>query len=134
MNRKIINTAQLKEAIATLETHATIKKSVMVEQFHQTYDSLKPANLIRNAFEDLVDVPGIADNFIGSSIGLGAGVLSKKILVGKPTNIFKRILGTAIELIVAKTVSKNSDGITSKALGLIKKIVNNNSNHIATEK
>jgi len=132
MNMKITNAAQLKEAIATLEIHTAIKKSVVVEQFHETYESLKPVNIIKHTFKDFIDVPGMADNFIGSSIGLGAGILSKKILVGKPTNIFKRILGTAVELIVAKTVTKNSDGITSKAFGLIKKLIKNNSDHITT--
>jgi hypothetical protein len=60
---------------------------------------------------------------VDTSIGLGVGVLSKKLLVGKSTNIFKRFFGTIIELTVANAVAKNSDGIKRHSIQLIKKLI-----------
>ena len=103
---EINNAIQLKAAIASLETDTEIRKALLIEQFHNTYESFKPANLLKNTFTKLVDTPGIVNDIIGTTVGIGAGVLSKKILVGKPTNIFKRILGTVIQLAVSGAVAK----------------------------
>ncbi|HMI79898.1 MAG TPA: hypothetical protein VK484_13960, partial [Ferruginibacter sp.] len=89
-----INTAiQLKQAIAILKIEEEEKKAALVDQFHYTYESLKPINLIKNAYRKVAGTPDIANKLIGTSMGLGAGILSKRILLGKSTNIFKRILG-----------------------------------------
>jgi hypothetical protein len=120
---EIVNSTQLKEAIFLLEAEKEEKKFILIEQFHETYESLKPVNLIKQTFNKLIDTPDIANQVLDTSIGLGAGVLSKKILVGKSTNIFKRFFGTIIELTVANAVSKNSDGIKKHGLQLIKKLI-----------
>jgi len=120
--------ADLKAAIALLEVDVSVKKTIMTEQFHATRESLKPSNIIKNtlgkvkdAFQDMVESGDLVEKIVGTSIGFGAGVLSKKILIGKSTNIFKRILGTAIELGVANVVSKNADTIKEKGLNLWRK-------------
>ena len=122
---EINNTAQLKAAIALLQVDASVKKRILVEQYQTTAESLKPANLVRNAFNNIVDAPDITNRIIGTSVGLGAGILSKKILIGKSTNIFKRIFGTVIELAIAGVVSKNAEGIKEKGIELFKKLTNN---------
>ena len=121
-----INTAlELKQAIAILEEEEKIKKAMVVDQFHEIYNSLKPANLIRNAYHKITDSPGmIAKRIISTSVGVGAGLLSKRILIGKTTNIFKRVFGSILELVVASAVAKNADGIQQKGTDLIKKINN----------
>ena len=103
---EIANAVQLKAAIALLENDKETKKAVLAEQFHTIYDSLRPVNLIKNAFHNVVDAPGIVNDIIGTSVSIGAGVLSKKLLVGKPTNIFKRVLGTIIQLTVSNAVAQ----------------------------
>jgi hypothetical protein len=120
---KITNAAGLKEAIALLQIEEAAKKEILINQFHVAHESLKPANLIRNVFNKVINSPDIAGNVVDASIGLGAGALSKRILVGKPTNFFKRILGTAIQLTVANAVTKNSDGIKKRGVELIKKLI-----------
>ena len=120
---EITNVTQLKEAIALLQSEELQKKNILVDQFRITYESLKPANLIKGAFNSVINTPDIADHLIGSSLGLGAGIISKKILVGKSSNIFKRFLGTIIEITVAGAITKNSEGIKRKSFDLIKKIL-----------
>ena len=120
--------ADLKAAIALLEVDVSVKKTIMTEQFHATRESLNPSNIIKNtlgkvkdAFQDMVESGDLVEKIVGTSIGFGAGVLTKKIVIGKSTNIFKRILGTAIELGVANVVSKNADTIKEKGLSLWRK-------------
>lgn len=119
-----INSAvELKEAIATLQREQLQKKALLVEQFHHTYESLKPVNFIKNTFQKILKLPEITGNVVDASIGLSAGVLTKKILVGKSTNVFRRLFGTIIELGVASAVAKNSDGLKRKGFQLIKKLI-----------
>src|SRR5450631_3437354 len=117
--------ADLKAAIALLEVDLTVKKRILTEQYHDTCESMRPANIIKNAFNKIVDSGDLADKIIGTTVGLGAGVLSKKILVGKSTNIFKRILGTVIEVAVTSAIAKNSEGIKEKGLNILRKFTKN---------
>ena len=121
---EINNTADLRAAISLLEVDSAVKKRILIEHYHTTTESLKPANLIRNAFNKIVDSPDIANRVIGTSVGLGAGILSKKILIGRSTNIFKRIFGTAIEIAIARVVSKNGESIKEKGIEIFRKLTN----------
>lgn len=122
---EINNTADLRAAITLLEVDAAVKKRILIEQYHTTTESLRPANLIKNAFNKIVDSNDITNRVIGTSVGLGAGILSKKLLIGKSTNIFKRIFGMVIELAVASVVSKNAEGIKEKGVEIFRKLTNN---------
>ena len=124
---EINNVVQLREAIAILQAEKELNKKILLDQFHDTYDSLKPVNLIKSAFHKVTQLPDIANKVIATSAGLGAGVLSKKILVGNPTNIFKRIFGLVLELVVAGAVTKNADGIKRQGSELIKKLIKESS-------
>ena len=118
----INNSAQLKKAIALLESEEEIKKAILIEQFRDTYEGLKPINLIKNAFSKVRGTPELGNKIIGASVGLGAGALTKKLLLGRSTNIFKKALGIVLEFAVANVVSKNSDGIKRYGMDLIKKL------------
>jgi hypothetical protein len=117
---KINNAVQLRESIALLEAEEEVNKKILIEQFHNTYNSLKPVNLIKSVFTKVADIP---NQVMATSIGLGAGVLSKKILVGNSGNIFKRIFGVILELAVAGAVTKNADGIKRQGGDWIKKLI-----------
>ena len=124
----IKTTSDLQAAIALLEVDASVKKRILTEQYHTTCESLKPANIIKNAFHKIVDSGDLANKIIGTGVGFGAGVLSKKILIGKSTNIFKRILGTVIEIAVTSAVAKNTESIKEKGLSLLRRFTNANHN------
>ena len=48
---EINSSVELKEAIATLQREQLQKKALLLEQFHNTYESLKPVNFIKNTFQ-----------------------------------------------------------------------------------
>jgi len=121
----ITNKIQLEHQIALLKNETANKKAIMVQQFHNTYESLKPANLIKGALNSTINLPKLGDNFIGASMGIGAGILSKKILtLGRHPGFLKRILGTVAEVAVARLVANNSGEIKNKGLRIIKSFIN----------
>ena len=119
---EINNAIDLEAAIKRLEHKRDLQKDMVIDQFKEATDSLKPINLLKSSLSKVVHAPGLVEKIIDATIGLGAGVLSKKLLIGKSTGIAKRLLGTALEFGVAGLISKNSANIKSSGLGFFSKI------------
>lgn len=119
---EINNTSDLHAAIKKLEQQKEMQKDMLIEQFHTACESLKPVNILKNSLNRVVHSPGVVENIVNATVGLGAGLLSKKILIGKSTGIVKKLLGLVLEFGVAGLVSKNSDSIKSGGINLLSKI------------
>jgi hypothetical protein len=110
---KISSYAVLQETIQILEVEREIEGRILKEQFHQTYEHFKPANLLRNTLLQVTSTPYLIDNIIGSAVGLATGYLSKKIVVGASGNIIRKFLGIMVQLGVTSSVAQNPDTIRS---------------------
>ncbi|WP_435353125.1 hypothetical protein [Emticicia sp. SJ17W-69] len=108
-------TAILMERISLLEIRQAQELSLLREQFHSTYENLKPLNLIKSTFHEVASSPDLKDNLLNNVIGLTTGYLSKKVLVGATHNPIKKVAGAILQFAVANVVAKHSD--TIKALG-----------------
>jgi len=111
----ITSIAGLKNAIQLLEAEQTVKGIQLKEQFHLTYESLKPINILKNTLKEVSSSPFLIDNIIGSVVGLASGYLSKKIVVGGSGNIFRKFLGSLLQFGVTNVVSRHS--IDIKTIG-----------------
>ncbi len=109
----ITTSAELKEAIQLLEFEHTYKGQVLKEQLLLTGESLKPANLIKNAFSEVVSSPYLMDNILGATVGLASGYISRVIAVGSSENKFKKLLGTILQFGVTNLVAQHTDTIKS---------------------
>ena len=98
--------AALKEKILLLEHQQKQELIVLKNQFHDTYESLKPINFLKNTFHEVTSSPDIKNNLLNNAIGIATGFLTKKVLVGASHNPIKRILGTVLEFLIANVVSK----------------------------
>jgi hypothetical protein len=124
---EIMNINELRAAIAELERKKLVQKELLVEQFHETYEHFKPVNLIKNAFNDFeFNSSSIGSTLTSAAISAGAGILSKKLFIGRSSNFFKKILGLAVELGVANIVAKKSDSIKDAAVNILKKFMDHN--------
>jgi hypothetical protein len=108
-------TDALKDAIAVLQHKQAAELQLLKEQFHITYESLKPVNLIKKGFKDITESPGIKNTLINNAIGLATGFLSKKVLIGASHNPIKRLLGTILEFAVASVVAKQVNNTVQEA-------------------
>lgn len=121
---QITSVAELKESILLLELKLVNDGTLLKEQLKSTYQSIKPINLLKSAFKDVVSTPGLKTNLVNSAIGFTTGLVAKKLFIGGSHNPLTKLLGMALEAIVANKVSKNADQIKSAGSSLIKKIVN----------
>ena len=110
---EINNSADLRAAILELEDRKQREKQQLVENFHELTESLKPMNLIKSTFNKVKETPGDTGNILKATIGLGVGLLSKRLLIGKSAGLLKKILGSAVEMGVAGLVANKSDAIKS---------------------
>jgi hypothetical protein len=111
--QKITPTDELKNAIQLLEVEQAAKWLVLKEQFHLTYESLKPVNLFKSTLNEVASSPYLIDNIIGNAVGLATGYLSKKIVIGASGNIFRKLIGFVLQFGVANFVAHRPDAIKS---------------------
>jgi hypothetical protein len=111
--QEINSETDLNVAIFQLEIKQAEEAKLLKEQFFQTYESIKPANLFRNTMNDVASSPYLIDNIIGTAIGLGTGYLSRKIIIGASGNIFKRLFGSVIQFGITNIVAQHPNTVKS---------------------
>jgi hypothetical protein len=110
----ITSVIELKNAIQRLKVEQAIDEQLLKEQFYITFESLKPINLLRSTIYDITTSPHLTDSILGTATGLLTGYLSRKIVtIGASGNLFRRLLGTVLQLGVTNVVSQNPDAIKS---------------------
>lgn len=121
---KITSLVGLKESIILLEIQQAYEGQLLKEQFKTTYQNLRPVNLIKNSFNELISGPNIKENLVDAVMSMAAGYLSKKAIIGGTHNPLKQIIGTLLQMGVTGIVAKNADGIKSTAMNLIQHFIN----------
>lgn len=122
--QKITSVEELKVAISLLESKQKEQGQLLKQQFRLTYESLKPINLIKNAFKEATQSSNIKSNIVDVSLGLVSGYLSKGLLVRGSHNPLKKVLGAVLQMGVTNFVTKKSEIIKSTGASLLKKIFN----------
>ena len=103
----------LTESIYRLRIKRSHELVLLKDQFHLTYESLKPINLIKHTFQEVSSSTEIKEGLLNNAIGLTTGYLTKAVLIGSSANPIKRIFGTLLQFAVATLVARNSDSIKS---------------------
>ncbi|MES2286481.1 MAG: hypothetical protein V4547_12395 [Bacteroidota bacterium] len=122
--KNITSIDELRESILLLELKQANDWCLLKEEFHTTYESLKPMNMIKNTFKDMASTPNLKTDVVNSLIGLATGFIAKKVFLGNSHNPLTKLLGIVLEIAVANKVSKNADGIRSIGSTILKKIIN----------
>ena len=107
------STTWLKKEIQLLKEEHALKGKLLIKQFHLTYDSLKPVNLLKSTINDVTTSPYLMDNIIGTSVGIATGYLSKKIIVAGSDSKFRKLLGSILQFGITNLVAKNPEAIKS---------------------
>lgn len=113
--KKYNKTVALDELILLLQEKQAIELKLLKDQFHITYESLRPVNLIKNTIHEVTTSEEIKEDLLKNAIGLATGYLSKKVVVGESDNPFRKLLGLFLQFAVATFVSKHAESI--KAAG-----------------
>ena len=128
--RNIRNIAELDEAIEMLEEKAKFQKQELKEYFSDVMEGLKPIHLIRHLIQSAFS-GGNKQDLLKAAIGLGSGILGRKLMMGKSGgSIIRRVLGAALEFGLCGIVAKNAEKIKEKGSELIERFFRRkNSNH-----
>jgi len=109
----ITSSAGLKNNIQLLIIEQAILGQQLKEQFFVTYESFKPANLLRNTLREAISSPHLIDDILGTAVGLATGFVSKKIVIGASGNLIRKLLGSITQLGVTTVVAQHPDTIKS---------------------
>jgi len=109
----ITSFAGLKNSIQLLIIEQAILGQQLKEQFFVTYESFKPANLLRNTLREAISSPHLINDILGTAVGLATGFVSKKIVIGASGNLIRKLLGSITQLGVTTVVAQHPDTIKS---------------------
>ena len=123
--KKIHKAEELKSAILELEARKIVSEERMKRQFHETLESFKPSNILKNTVSEVSASPQFKHNLLNLALGLGAGYLTKKVTVGRQAGLLARTVGTALQFGVASFIAKNKaneETVGQKKGGLLKRL------------
>lgn len=103
----------LNSTINWLEGEQGNKRALLNERFRESYESLKPVNLIKSTIKDLTESSTSMNDLLGPLLGLAAGQLTKRIVVGKSDDETRKVVGAALQVGVTNLVIQNQDSIIS---------------------
>lgn len=118
---QISSYSDLQERIKFLELRTKEQQDNLQHHLSNTYNSLKPQNLIRNAFSDATASPEVRQNMISTSVGLLTGVLTNKLFMKGSGGVLKKLAGTALQFGVTKLIANNLPLIKAKTEEFIEK-------------
>jgi hypothetical protein len=111
--QKIASAKELKAAIRSLEEKQATEGLILKEQFFIIVDSVKPVNIIKNTFNKMASSPDQISNILNTTIGLTAGYISNKTIVGSSGSQFRKLLGTILQFAVTALIIKNPEAVKS---------------------
>ena len=115
---KIQSLSELEDAIKLLKFKKAEEKQLLKELFYTVYENAKPINIIKNIFKQPLASQNEKDSLLTTSVGLGAGYLSKLLFQGVVRVPFKNLIGSALMLGVDNLITKNP-GVVSKFSSLV---------------
>jgi hypothetical protein len=119
---EIKNSVDLKAAILELEDRKDREKKQLVKNLNDLTESLKPINLIKSTIQKVKEGPGVGPTLVKATMGVGVTMLSKKFLFGKSPGIFRKIIGSAIQMGLAGLVAKKTPTLNNSGKSLLSKI------------
>lgn len=112
----------LNERIYFLQNKKVEELKLLKEQINVVHESIKPINLLKNAFHEMTTSSEVKGNLVANVIGLATGFLSKKLLFGNGINPIRNVLGNVLQYAVSNIVSTHADGIKDKGTNLIMRL------------
>jgi hypothetical protein len=126
-------TEKLREEIKLLEIRQAEEVKILKEQFKITYESLKPANLLKSTLKDLAGPSDLKNNLLETMVSILTGYLSNKVLVGKKSSVFKKLLGLLLQYGVTNLVANNAEKVRNLFLDLLSKVLKSSKKSIEPE-
>ncbi len=76
---KISTSSELQRAITQLEIKQAGELTILKQELRTVGDSLKPINMVKGAFKEIVNSPDLKSNIMNLALGLAKGFVDSKI-------------------------------------------------------
>jgi hypothetical protein len=113
----------LQEAIKVLEIKQAEEGQLLKEQLLNTYENLKPLNILRNIVNEFYSTDKYKQDFVEIVAGMTTGFLTKKMVIGKSKNPLLKMVGLAIQFGVTTFVSKKYNALKDSAIQFISRLL-----------
>jgi len=110
---KIITSEDLRNRITFLETKRDDEAANIKIQLLETYEGLKPINLIKKVINEATSSDVIKSSLLTTGVGLVAGFLSKKAVEGESKNPFRKLIGNVAMFGITNLIAKHPETIKS---------------------
>jgi hypothetical protein len=94
----------LQKTIEYFELEHETQKALLKEQFHHTFESIKPVNMLKEAVQDLRKSPEKLEDIVVPLLGLGTGYLTKRLIAGKSEDPTRQALADAVSTTIASLI------------------------------
>lgn len=121
---KISQSALLEGQIEALKIERNYSLQDLKEHISFGVDQLRPVNIIKSTFDNVVSETNLPQDMVGNALGVGAGFLAKKVFSSYKKGLFGTVGGLVLQYFVTKKVANNSDSLKSLAIGIINKFKN----------
>lgn len=127
---EINNVIELNAAIAVLEQKQLIQGAILKKQYNDTVDHYRPKNLIKSAFNNILEPGETSHTILKAAGGIGAGLLAKNLLVGgAATSFLGKLATSAIKMGATNTVFNNTDTIAAWSKSIYKNLFTKTHSH-----
>ncbi|HLP12989.1 MAG TPA: hypothetical protein VK177_13725 [Flavobacteriales bacterium] len=116
--KKIQSLDELKEEILLLEAKRYQQEVELKEAFHDTMESMRLSNVIKNTAKDLANSSAFKSDLVNAGMSMTAGYLSKRLAFGSKGGVVKWLFGNLLQMGVSNVVAKNADSIKAGGLSL----------------
>ena len=114
----------LKQLILVKETEHFVEGKLLKDHLHNAYESLKPINIMKNTFKEIISDSDLKKNIVDAALGFTTGFVAKKIFTGNSHNPLTKLAGNILEMVIASKVAKNAEEIKIIGSIILKKIIN----------
>jgi hypothetical protein len=122
-----MTTMDLQEAIAALEQEKAVSRYKIEDDIRCIHESLGASNILKAAFHSVAGKEGIKSRAANTALSLGSGWVAQKLFTNNSTNIFRRLLGTVVQVAVTGLMAKKSGNLASKSIELGNKLLSKRS-------
>lgn len=96
---------ELKHAIVALRKERRETLVDLTQQVYITAEYLKPSNMIGRVFEGFKKESEFKSSLLTTVTSYVGGYISKRLLLGKSSSTFKKILGLGLQMVTTKLIA-----------------------------
>ena len=118
----INNSEDLEKVIIELEKRKVVQENNLRLAFQETLDSLRPINLIKATIHQVTHSPEMRNSAIRTAAGIGIGILTKDMFIGKAIPLLRKIIGSAMESRVQDRIKSTSKSVKAYSIAFLSQL------------